>query len=844
MTRTRVSTLLAGAIEALVAALALGSVWPFGSVHAFVQAILLAGIGLVLALWAARVAVEGRPIWRSCALVACAAAFCCVPALQTMRLAPSAVEWLSPATAESYRALRPSAADEPLASDARIGNEERLTLSFDAGATRKGLLRLIGLAALFAAIRNNLAGPGSATRFAWWCVANGVLLATVGLGQMTSSPANVVFWMVPTEGQVFGPFVCRNHAAYVLNLAVGCALGLLMGSRCFAYEGARDVRARWTDLIREPRVAWLLCALGVLAAGLTATLSRGGMLGLLLGAAMGLAALGGGIGRRLRWAIVPAAVIALAFLGFSGFDRVGGRWEKLVDDNVSPESRAAVWARTFPLVGRFPVWGTGWDTFMLVEPLTRQPGDPYRMAHQHAHNDLLQLWIEGGTAQLAIAVILLFLVFRCGFVAVVHHRHSAVGPLAAGTLVGLTAVVLHSFVDFGLHVPSIALLTTVMAAYLTNLANAPVRVPHVRRGRAGESTLLLRGVAVAQFAGLILVAIYLARVGWRQQESERYRLAAAWTNSERKIAYLAAASALTPDQVEPRIEWANAHAQRAEQRAHVLGALAEWTVACNGANDFFQVLGGVARRQIDRPLAADDDFRAACKQIAIACRLSPLEFEAQERLRRAQVLAGDHDAAYRSALRLTRLAPAEPEPWFLVGNDAFDRGELAAAVDAWRTSMTASPHFLPEILRNSGDRLADAAFRERLMPDEPAVLLEAAQVVAQSAPSSDLSEIETAFLRRAAQRLESRPRTPEQNRLLSQVRSRLGDGDAALAALQAAVEAQPTRASWRFEYAQLLHRSGQARRAESELSIVLTLEPNNWPAKSLYDSMVNVGTRP
>src|SRR5262249_11533920 len=138
-----------------------------------------------------------------------------------------------------------------------------------------------------------------------------------------------------------------------------------------------------------------------------------------------------------------------------GFERVGERWEKLVDDNVSPESRAAVWARTFPLVGRFPIWGTGWDTFILVEPLTRRPGDPYRMAHQHAHNDLLQLWIEGGTLQLAIAALLLALVFRRGFSAVMRHRDSAAGPLAAGVLVGLAAVAFHSFVDFGMHVPSI-----------------------------------------------------------------------------------------------------------------------------------------------------------------------------------------------------------------------------------------------------------------------------------------------------------------------------------------------------------------------------------------------------
>ena len=50
---------------------------------------------------------------------------------------------------------------------------------------------------------------------------------------MVSSPKDTVFWTFQTDGAVFGPFICRNHFAFYLNLCLGLTTGLFLGTQYF-----------------------------------------------------------------------------------------------------------------------------------------------------------------------------------------------------------------------------------------------------------------------------------------------------------------------------------------------------------------------------------------------------------------------------------------------------------------------------------------------------------------------------------------------------------------------------------------------------------------------------------
>ncbi len=121
----------------------------------------------------------------------------------------------------------------------------------------------------------------------------------------------------------------------------------------------------------------------------------------------------------------------------------------------------------------FPSGAAGWGHSGWSSRNCAEPGDRWNILHDHAHNDFLELWIEGGTIQLVVALIVICLVVGYGVRTFRRHADSGMGRLALGALAGFLAVTVQSFVDFGLHIPAVAVLAAVVAAMLANLAEAP-----------------------------------------------------------------------------------------------------------------------------------------------------------------------------------------------------------------------------------------------------------------------------------------------------------------------------------------------------------------------------------
>jgi hypothetical protein len=214
------SNIVLMAIEGIVLFLVLFSAWPFGSVHLIFQWVLLIGVGTVLGLWAGRAILERRVHWVGCPIVVALAVLCLGGMLQVVPLDAAVIRWLSPETAAMQDFARPSSADL-IAARIDVADGNVRTLSFDAGATRACLVQLVAVLALFAAIRNNLRDPGSFYRLAWLCAANGVLLALVGMGQLVSSPPNVVLWCLQPKARCLG----RSSAATISPITRTCAWG-------------------------------------------------------------------------------------------------------------------------------------------------------------------------------------------------------------------------------------------------------------------------------------------------------------------------------------------------------------------------------------------------------------------------------------------------------------------------------------------------------------------------------------------------------------------------------------------------------------------------------------------
>ena len=148
-------------------------------------------------------------------------------------------------------------------------------------------------------------------------------------------------------------------------------------------------------------------------------------------------------------------IVPMILLSWQAVNAPGERFIDNAENISTVGGRLPAWEAGLSMVPDHPVLGTGFGTFEYAfKPY--QPADLNGL-WEYAHNDYLQFLIEGGVVSLGLAVaflVLLFLPSRRK-----REKSKGVAPFRAACAGGLAAVLFHSFVDFPLRIPAVALLT-------------------------------------------------------------------------------------------------------------------------------------------------------------------------------------------------------------------------------------------------------------------------------------------------------------------------------------------------------------------------------------------------
>ncbi len=129
------------------------------------------------------------------------------------------------------------------------------------------------------------------------------------------------------------------------------------------------------------------------------------------------------------------------------------------------------------------------SSFQYVFPIYRSFGG--ERFYSWAHNDYLQLAIELGIPGLALSVLLILAIWRGASQRRNRlSQHPSHQYLHAGYCAAAVAIALHSFVDFGLHLPANAALLTVILGVI--LGASPAGESRQRSGPKRKSRRLRR----------------------------------------------------------------------------------------------------------------------------------------------------------------------------------------------------------------------------------------------------------------------------------------------------------------------------------------------------------------
>ena len=289
-------------------------------------------------------------------------------------------------------------------------------------------------------------------------VAFGLLSALVGFGQALQGPTSPLYFYTETNpDDAVGFFANRNHLAALLVCLLPLAAGLL-ADRVRVSSGSRDMQ-RW----------FLAFCLLVLVLGATATRSRAGFGMLLASVVASVLLLWFAPGERERWWGSPRAWLQVTGLVAAVAVVQTTLYNVLLRFEVDPldDFRSVLTRRTWQAAEPFAGTGAGLGTFMDGYGQLGEETADLPLFINHAHNDYVELWFEGGLPAVLLAAVVLGLIVTAVF-RVLRQRTDAecTRGLLLGSGLPLLLLALHSLVDYPLRTAAVAALAGVLAGVL------------------------------------------------------------------------------------------------------------------------------------------------------------------------------------------------------------------------------------------------------------------------------------------------------------------------------------------------------------------------------------------
>ena len=365
---------------------------------------------------------------------------------------------------------------------------------------RLEMMRVLVYTVLFLAILNNLHRQETIQIVTFTLLFLGMAISFYAIYQFLTGNRHVWTLVTPYPHRGSGTYFNPNHLAGFLEMLLPVGLAYTLTSR----------------LKPVGKIIFGYVSLALLA-GIGVTVSKGSW----ISATLALAFFFGVLVFRRNYR-APALVVLVILVGAclflfprSVFFQMRLKQMFTQEGNLNDELRYSVWRPALHMWQDNPWWGVGPGLFNTRFVMYRPEG--IQMSPEYAHNDYLNTladWGAVGTALVACALIL----FAFGVWRTLSSVKLSSGDFGGksgsnkfafvfGGSVGLIAILLHSVVDFNMHIPANAILAIALMALVSS---------HLRF--ATESFWFRVRLPLKIAAGLLALAAfwYLGSQAWRQ----------------------------------------------------------------------------------------------------------------------------------------------------------------------------------------------------------------------------------------------------------------------------------------------------------------------------------------
>jgi len=336
-------------------------------------------------------------------------------------------------------------------------------ISADPFQSRFFALQILALTVLLALLYRYANTDRSVRVLVYTILGVAVMSAVFGLLRHTTQHETGFVLPLLRQNQGYAQFVNKNHFAYLMEMAFGLGLGILIAGG-----------------IKRDQVMIYLALLLPIWTGLVLANSRGGILAMLaqvlVAALMLLSVQTSGIARSSVVKVVLIVVLGAGVLFGTflvGGDRLATNFEAATSEfNTEPStdgaSRNEIWRASLKMFAAHPILGVGLGGYWTG--ITAYHDASGRMTPQEAHNDYLELLSSGGLIGFAIGIWFVLVIVR------MTRKNLSVDngfrrAVRFGAVLGLAGVAAHSLVDFGLHI----LINAIVFISLVMLSTAEIK---------------------------------------------------------------------------------------------------------------------------------------------------------------------------------------------------------------------------------------------------------------------------------------------------------------------------------------------------------------------------------
>ncbi|HKN84509.1 MAG TPA: O-antigen ligase family protein [Pyrinomonadaceae bacterium] len=329
------------------------------------------------------------------------------------------------------------------------------TISADPFQTRFFALQMLALTTFLALLYRYGATEQRVRILVYTVLAIAVASAIFGILRQTTQHQTGFVLPLLKPNQGYGQFINKNHFAYLMEMAFGLGLGIIITG----------------DIAKDRLMIYVALLLPIWTALVLAN-SRGGVLAMLaeiILATLLLLSVRADVprSRSLRAALLSILIIGvLVGTLWVGGDRLAGNLaatttELSTESTREGASRNEIWRASAKMFAAHPILGAGLGGYWIG--ITAYHEASGVMTPQEAHNDYLELLSSGGLIGLAIGVwfgVMVIREARKNLFLETGFLHAA----RVGAVLGIAGVAAHSLVDFGLHMiaNAVVFLTLIM----------------------------------------------------------------------------------------------------------------------------------------------------------------------------------------------------------------------------------------------------------------------------------------------------------------------------------------------------------------------------------------------